>query len=167
MEGAWLLAASEGGENRSISNPSYEAYHRFVAPQPVLAGPMLVVAAAGLTVNVTGMWLLRAGPGASLNVKDAYLEVLSDAVGSLGVIVAALIVLTMGLPLADPIIGAGIGLFIIPRTWVLPRQTVNIMLEGTPPHLDLAKIERAMASVPGVQQVHDLPVWTLTLGKER
>jgi cobalt-zinc-cadmium efflux system protein len=80
-------------------------------------------------------------------------------------IVAALIVLTTGWRLADPLIGAGIGLFIIPRTWGLLRQAVNILLEGTPPHVNLGELQAAMASIPGAVQVHDLHVWTLTSGK--
>lgn len=144
----------------------FEAYRRFLAPPPVLGGPMLVVALTGLAVNLIGMWLLRSGSTTSLNLKGAYLEVLSDALASVGVIIAALIVLTTGWRLADPLVGAGIGLFIIPRTWGLLRQAVNILLEGTPPHVDLAEVERAMAGIPGVQQIHDLHVWTLTSGKE-
>jgi cobalt-zinc-cadmium efflux system protein len=143
----------------------YEAYRRFLAPPPVLGGPMLVVAVAGLLVNLAGMWLLRAGARESLNLKSAYLEVLGDALGSLGVIVAAVIVLATGWRLADPLVGAGIGLFIIPRTCSLLRQAVNILLEGVPAHVNLAKVEQAMGEVPGVRQVHDLHVWTLTSGK--
>ena len=143
----------------------YEAYRRFLDPPPVLGAPMLIVAAVGLIVNAVGMWLLRSRSNESLNLKGAYLEVLSDALGSVGVIVAAVILLTTGWRLADPLIGAGIGLFIIPRTWGLLRQVVNILLEGTPPHVNLGQIERAMADVPGVTQVHDLHVWTLTSGK--
>jgi cobalt-zinc-cadmium efflux system protein len=144
----------------------YEAYHRFLSPPPVLGGPMLVVAVAGLAVNIIGMLLLHGASREGLNLKGAYLELLGDALGSLGVIVAALLLLTTGWHLADPIIGAGIGLFIIPRTWGLLRQAVNILLEGTPPHVDVAEVERAMAGVPGVRQVHDLHVWTLTSGKD-
>lgn len=143
----------------------YEAYRRFLSPPPVLGGPMLVVATAGLLVNLAGMWLLHKGSGESLNLKGAYLEVLSDALGSLGVIVAAVVVLATGWYLVDPLVGAGIGLFILPRTWGLLRQAVNILLEGTPPHVNLAEVEGAMAAVPGVRQVHDLHVWTLTSGK--
>lgn len=143
----------------------YEAYRRFLSPPAVLGGPMLVVAVAGLAVNAAGMCLLRAGSGASLNIKAAHLELLSDALGSFGVIIAAVIVLTTGWYLADPLIGAGIGVFIIPRTWGLLRQAVNILLEGTPPHVNLAEVESAIASAPGVRQVHDLHVWTLTSGK--
>ena len=114
---------------------------------------------------MVGMWLLRSRSNESLNVKGAYLEVLSDALGSVGVIVAAIILLMTGWRLADPLIGAGIGLFIIPRTWGLLRQAIDILLEGTPPHLNIGDIERAMADVRGVMQVHDLHVWTLTSGK--
>lgn len=144
----------------------YEAYRRFLSPPPILGGPMLAVAAVGLLVNLTGMWLLHRGAGESLNLKGAYLEVLSDALGSLGVIVAAVVVLTTGWYLADLIIGAAIGLFILPRTWGLLRQAVNILLEGTPPHIDVPEVQAAMGRVPGVRRVHDLHVWTLTSGKE-
>ena len=143
----------------------YEAYRRFQDPPPVLGRPMLVVATVGLAVNIIAVWLLRSRSQESLNLKGAYLEVLSDALGSVGVIVAALIVLTTGWRLADPLIGAGIGLFIIPRTWGLLRQAVNILLEGTPPHVNLGELQGAMASIPGAVQVHDLHVWTLTSGK--
>ena len=143
----------------------YEAYRRFLEPPDVLGKPMLVVAAAGLIVNLVGVWLLRRGSGESLNLKGAYFEVLSDTLGSAGVLVAALIVVTTGWRLADPVIGAGIGLFILPRTWMLLRQAVNILLEGTPPHVNLSEVETAMTEVPGVQRVHDLHVWTLTSGK--
>jgi cobalt-zinc-cadmium efflux system protein len=143
----------------------YEAYRRFLSPPAVLGGPMLAVAVAGLGVNLAAMWLLHAGAAENLNIKGAYLDALTDALGSLGVIAAALIVLTTGWRLADPIIGAAIGLFIVPRTWGLLRQAVNILLEGTPPHVNLAVVEAAMARVRGVRQVHDLHVWTLTSGK--
>ncbi len=144
----------------------YEAYHRFLSPPVVLAGPMLAVAVAGLAVNLGGLWLLRDGSGESLNLRGAYLEVLSDALGSVGVIVAGLVVLATGWTLADPIVAAGIGLFILPRTWSLLSRAVNILLEGTPPHVNLAEVEQAMLEVAGVRQVHDLHVWTLTSGKE-
>lgn len=143
----------------------YEAYRRFLSPPDVLGAPMLVVGAAGLVVNVAGIWLLRAGSAESLNVKGAYFEVLSDALGSIGVMVGAVLVLTTGWRLADPLIAAAIGLFIVPRTWGLLRQAVNILLEATPPHLDIGDIQNAMALIPGVVEVHDLHVWTLTSGK--
>lgn len=143
----------------------YEAYRRFLAPPDVLAGPMLAVAVVGLLVNAVGVWLLRGGSAESLNVKGAYFEVLSDALGSVGVIVGALVVLLTGWQLADPVIAAGIGLFILPRTWGLLTQAVNILLEAAPAHLDVEAIERAMREVSGVTEVHDLHIWTLTSGR--
>jgi cobalt-zinc-cadmium efflux system protein len=142
----------------------YEAVDRFMNPPPILAGPMLAVATVGLAVNLASMKLLAAGSSESLNVKGAYFEVMSDMLGSLGVIIAALVVMFTGWRLADPIIGAGIGLFIVPRTWSLLKQTVNILMEGTPPEIDMVVLERALKEIPGVTAVHDLHVWTITSG---
>lgn len=144
----------------------YEGYQRVWAPPEILAVPMLVIAILGLGVNVVGMWLLYRGAGESLNLRGAYLEVLSDALGSVGVILAAVIIQTTGFLLADPLISAAIGLFILPRAWGLMRQAIHILMEGVPPHLDLAEIEEAMRAAHGVRLVHDLHVWTLTSGKE-
>jgi cobalt-zinc-cadmium efflux system protein len=143
-----------------------EAYQRLRAPREVQAGPMLAIAVAGLAANLVAAWLLRQDARESLNVRAAYLEVLGDALSSLGVIVAALVVMRTGLTIADPLVSALIALFIIPRTWRLLTQAVNVLLEGTPSHLDLGEIERAMIQAPGVRRVHDLHVWTLTSGRE-
>jgi cobalt-zinc-cadmium efflux system protein len=142
----------------------YEAYRRFVDPPEVLGWPMLLVAAVGLVVNLISMRLLSGGSSESLNVQGAYFEVLSDMLGSLGVIVAALVIMWTGWELADPIIGAGIGLFIVPRTWNLLRQATHILLEGTPPRVDVGLMEQGIAAIPGVVAVHDLHVWTITSG---
>lgn len=136
-----------------------------MAPPDVLGAPMLVVAVAGLAVNLVGVWLLHRGAGESLNVRGAYLEVVSDALGSVGVLIAGAVVITTGWRLADPLIGAAIGAFIVPRTWSLLRQSVDILLEATPAHIDLLELARAMGAVAGVRAVHDLHVWTLTSGK--
>ena len=143
----------------------YEAYRRLLAPPDVLGAPMLVVAVVGLAVNLVGVWLLRRGADDSLNVRGAYLEVVSDALGSVGVLVAGAVVITTGWRLADPLIGAAIGVFIVPRTWSLLRQSVDILLEATPAHIDLAEVAQAMRAVAGIREVHDLHVWTLTSGK--
>lgn len=142
----------------------YEAYQRFVEPPEVLGLPMLLVAAVGLAVNLVSMRLLAGGSSESLNVQGAYFEVLSDMLGSLGVIVAAVVVMATGWTLADPIIGAGIGLFIVPRTWKLLSQAAHILLEGTPPQVDVGLMERSIAEVGDVVAVHDLYVWTITSG---
>lgn len=144
----------------------FEAYRRFADPPEVMSGPMLVIALGGLGVNLVGLLLLRKGSAESLNLWAAYLEVLGDALGSLGVILAALIMLTTGWRLADPLVSTAIALFILTRTWSLLRRVVNVLLEGTPPHVDLREVAAAMTDVPGVQRVHDLHVWTLTSGKE-
>ena len=125
---------------------------------------MLIVAAVGLIVNLISMRLLAGGSSESLNVKGAYFEVLSDMLGSVGVIVAALLMMWKGWALADPIIGAGIGLFIVPRTWTLLKQVTHILMEGTPPNVDLGILQRKLMEIPGVTAVHDLHVWTVTSG---
>ncbi len=144
----------------------YEAYRRVRAPAEILGGPMLALAVVGLAVNMAAVWLLRGGAGQSLNIHSAYLEVVSDALGSVGVIVAAVVIQTTGVVLVDPLISAGIGVFILPRTWALIRQAAHIPMEGVPPHLELREIEVAMREAHGVRTVHDLHVWTLTSGKE-
>jgi cobalt-zinc-cadmium efflux system protein len=143
-----------------------EAWHRARSPAPVLAGPMAAVAALGLGVNLLAAWLLHRGARDSLTVRAAYLEVLSDALSSLAALVAAAVMLLTGWTGADPFASALIVLLILPRTWRLLRQAVNVLLEGTPAHLSLAEIEQAITHVAGVRRVHDLHVWTLTSGRE-
>lgn len=142
----------------------YEAYQRFRNPPEVQSGAMLAVAAVGLVVNIVGIYLLRSASQESLNMKGAYFEVMSDMLTSIGVIVAALIMLTTGWYYADPLISAGIGLFILPRTWLLLRDAVAVLLEGVPKDVNLASLREAIASVTGVEEVHDLHVWSLTSG---
>lgn len=142
----------------------YEAYQRFQNQPEIIGGPMLVVAVVGLCVNLVSMKLLSGGSSESLNVKGAYFEVLSDMLGSLGVIVAAIVLLVTGWTIVDPIVGAGIGLFIVPRTWSLLKQAVHILLEGTPPEVDLKLLQAKLADLPGVVAVEDLHVWTITSG---
>jgi cobalt-zinc-cadmium efflux system protein len=142
----------------------YEAVRRFLQPVEVLGVPLLVVAAIGLLVNLVSFLLLRAGAKESLNVRGAFLEVFSDMLGSVGVIVAGVVLLTTGWPYADPIIGAGIGLFILPRAWRLGRDALRILLEMAPPAVDVVVVDGELAALPGVTDVHDLHVWTLTSG---
>jgi cobalt-zinc-cadmium efflux system protein len=143
-----------------------EAYQRIRAPQPILGAPMLAIAALGLGVNAASAWLLHRGAAASLTVRAAYLEVLSDALTSVGVLIAAGVVLLTNWTVVDPLMSLAIAIVIVPRTWRLLTQAVNILLEGTPAHLALEEIEAAMAQVPGVRRIHDLHVWTLTSGRE-
>lgn len=142
----------------------YEAYDRFRNPPEVQSQAMLAVAAVGLLINLVGIYLLRAASKESLNMKGAYNEVFSDLLTSVGVIAAALIMLTTGWYYADPLISAGIGLFILPRTWLLLKDAVGVLLEGTPSDVNLAGLRESIAGVPGVASVHDLHVWSLTSG---
>ena len=142
----------------------FEAYRRLTEPPDVPGLPLLLVATVGLAVNIVSFLFLRAGAKESLNVRGAFLEVLSDLLGSLGVIVAGLVLITTGWQYADPIIGAAIGLFILPRAWALGREALRILLEIAPKELDVAAVERRLTGVAGVASVHDLHVWTLTPG---
>ncbi len=142
----------------------FEAYRRFADPPQVASLPMLATAVVGLAVNLVGIWILHKGSQESLNLRGAFLEVVSDALGSVGVIVAGVIMLTTGWYYADPLFGVLIGLFILPRTWRLMAEAVNVLLEGTPAHINLHAVRRAMLGVDGVAEVHDLHVWTITSG---
>lgn len=143
----------------------YEAYRRFNAPAEVQPLGMLVVATLGLAVNLLSMRFLQAGKDTSLNVKGAYLEVWADMLGSIGVIVAALVIRFTGWAWVDTLVAVGIGLSVLPRTWVLLKESLNILLEGAPEGVDVDELGRTMLAVPGVTGVHDLHVWVLTSGK--
>ena len=142
----------------------FEAYQRFRNPPAVQSGTMLAIAFGGLLVNLMGFLLLRSASTESLNMRAAYFEVLYDMLASVGVIVAGIIMLLTGWYYADPLISAGIGLFILPRTWLLLRDAVGVLLEGTPADVNLAALRETIQSVAGVADVHDLHVWSLTSG---
>jgi cobalt-zinc-cadmium efflux system protein len=143
----------------------YEAYQRWVEPPAIESLGMLVVAVAGLVVNLIGMRLLAGGAEANLNVKGAYLEVWADALGSVGVIIGALIVYFTGWTRADPLIAVLIAFWVLPRAWMLFRQSVNVLLEGVPEGLDLPAIDGRLRAVSGVRDVHDLHIWAIGSGK--
>lgn len=143
----------------------YEAWLRIQQPAQIQSMGMLGIAVIGLLVNLLAMYLLVGGQKDSLNVKGAYLEVLSDAVGSLGVIVGALIIMFTGWLWVDSMIAVAIGFWVLPRTWVLLRDSLNILLEGVPANVSLDKISADLQQLDGVAEVHDLHVWALTSGK--
>lgn len=142
----------------------YEAYQRFVEPPEVASGMMMIIAAIGLGTNLAGMKLMRAGAETSLNLKGAYYELLADMVSSLGVLIAGAVMWATSWYYADPLISAGIGLLILPRTWSLLRDVVGVLLEGTPSDVNLAAVRESLAEEPTILAVHDLHVWTLTSG---
>ena len=141
-----------------------EAVRRFTAPPELSTGVMLTVATVGLVANAGSLLLLRGGQQASLNLRGAYLEVLGDLLGSVAVILAAIVIRITGFTQADAIASAAIGLMILPRTWALLREAVDVLLEATPKGVDLAEVRQHINETPGVLEVHDLHAWTITSG---
>jgi cobalt-zinc-cadmium efflux system protein len=139
-----------------------EAGRRWGDPPEVLAVPMLAVAVVGLAANVVAFALLRSGASESLNVRGAYLEVLADLLGSVGVIVAAVVLQVTDWRWVDPLVGVAIGVFILPRALRLGAQAVRILVQAAPAGADLALLESELRGIEGVVDVHDLHVWTLT-----
>lgn len=143
----------------------YEAYERFSQPPEVQTGGMLIVAVLGLIVNLISMRVLQGGSDESLNMKGAYLEVLADMLGSLGVILAAILIYVTKIPQIDPILAVLIGFWVLPRTWKLLKESFHVLLEGVPAGVDLQKVESELAAVSGVKDVHDLHIWSVTTGE--
>ncbi|MFC3988525.1 cation diffusion facilitator family transporter [Actinoplanes siamensis] len=143
-----------------------QAVRRFTDPPEVPAGAMLLVAIGGLVANLVAFALLRSGAKENIGVRGAYLEVLGDLLGSVGVIVAAVIIWLTGWAYADPIVAVVVALMILPRTFALGRSAVRILVQAAPEHVDVATVRERLAAVPGVCDVHDLHVWTLTEGME-
>jgi cobalt-zinc-cadmium efflux system protein len=144
----------------------YEAVGRFEAPPEVPGLPVTIVAAVGLLMNVIAFFLLRDGAKESLNVRGAYLEVMADMIGSIGVLLSGLLMLLFGWRYADPVIGVAIGLFVLPRAWRLGRSALRILFQHAPEGVDVKQMTQDLTKLPGVSEVHDLHVWTLTSGME-
>ncbi|WP_068878900.1 MULTISPECIES: cation diffusion facilitator family transporter [unclassified Phenylobacterium] len=136
-----------------------EGGRRLFDPAPVESTGMLIVAGIGLAVNLICMRVLSGGKDKSLNVKGAYLEVWADMVGSIGVIGGAIVIRFTGWAWVDPIVAIAIGFWVLPRTWVLLRDSTNILLEGAPSSVALAALRKTITETPGVSEVHDLHVW--------
>lgn len=141
-----------------------EAWERFRDPVEIRGGLMLLVATGGLLVNIIAALLLHRSAGENLNVRGAYLHVLGDLLGSVGAITAAVIILSTGWSLADPLISVLVGLLILVSSWKLVRESVDVLLEAVPRHMDIREIHDAITDIPGVTEVHDLHVWTVTSG---
>ena len=139
-----------------------EAIGRFRSPEPVATGGMLAIAIFGLLTNLLAMRLLMASRGDNLAMKGAYLEVVADAIGSGGVIVGAILIWATDWVWVDPVVAIGIALWILPRTWSLLSDTMNVLLEGVPKGIDLAKVRATLGEVEGVADVHDLHIWSMS-----
>lgn len=144
----------------------YEAYVRWANPPIVKSGVMMIVASGGLVINLICAWILSGDQEKDLNVRGAWLHIISDAFGSLGAILAGALMMFYGWYAADPLFSVVISLLIVWSSWHLIRESVNVLLEGTPAHINLAAVEEAILETSGVQAVHDLHVWTITSGRE-
>jgi cobalt-zinc-cadmium efflux system protein len=142
-----------------------EAFERLGTPREILAGPMAAIAGGGLAVNLVALWILREGRHHSLNVRGAWLHVLSDALGSTGALVAGGLIWAFGWAWADPLASLGIGLLVIHSAWALLREAVAVLMEWAPTHVDVTEVERSIADLPGVLAVHDLHIWTISSGR--
>ena len=142
----------------------WEAIGRFGEPPEVQGGLMMAIAAGGLGVNLAGLWILHAGKDESLNVRGAWLHVLTDALGSVGALVAGFAIWQLGWNWADPVASVLIGLLVLYSSWALLKETVGVLMEGAPGHIDVDEVLAAMKRVEGVRAVHDLHVWTITSG---
>jgi cobalt-zinc-cadmium efflux system protein len=143
-----------------------EAILRIGEPPEVPGVPVLIAGALGTAANIVSFLLLRSGAKESINVRGAYLEVLADLVGSIGVLISAAITITTGWRYADIIVGVAIGLWVLPRTYVLARRSLRILFQHSPEELDVEIVSAKLAALSGVADVHDLHVWTLTSGME-
>ena len=142
----------------------WEAWHRFGQAQAVNAPVLLAVAAAGLLVNAGSAWILAGGIRHSLNLRGAFLHMVGDALGSAGALVAGVVIWRTGWTPIDVLVSLFIGLLILWSSWGLLRQTMNILLEATPDHIDYHAVKAALEGLPHVQDVHDLHIWTIASG---
>jgi cation diffusion facilitator family transporter len=146
----------------------WEAYERFSAPPEVSSLSMLLIASVGLVANLlSALALMRKGDVKNnLNLRSAYLHVLGDALGSVGAIVAGIVMLAFGWYVADPIISVLVSLLILRSAWSVIKHTVHILMEGTPATIDQGAVKSALTAIPGVLDVHDLHIWTITSGMD-
>ncbi|MFA6038099.1 MAG: cation diffusion facilitator family transporter [Legionellales bacterium] len=143
----------------------FEAYQRLQSPPEINSTGMLIIASIGLIVNIISMRILAPTKDKSLNMKGAYLEVWSDMLGSIGVITGAIIIRYTGLTWVDSLIAVLIGLWVLPRTWILLKASVNILLEGVPEGIELEKLKESILSIDGVLDIHELHIWAITNDK--
>ncbi len=142
----------------------YEAYQRLMTPPEVRGNLMLIVASGGLVANLASAYILYKNQSQSLNVRGAFIHVLSDALGSIGAIIASLAIIFFGWNWADAVISAIVAILILSSSWFLIRDAIDVLLEGAPAHINLTTLKDQLVGADGVLSVHDLHVWTLTSG---
>lgn len=162
-----LAALANGATLVAISVLIFiEAVRRLSEPEPVQGLLMLGIATGGLAVNLAGLAILHAGKDENLNLRGAWLHLLTDALGSVAALAAGALIWAFGWYWADPVASMLIGLLVIYSSWNLLKQAIDILMERTPAHLDVDEVRTAMLSAPGVCDVHDLHIWTITSGME-
>lgn len=145
----------------------YEAYHRFSDPPEIATSGMLAIAVIGLLVNILVAWILMRGGDTkeNLNLRAAFLHVLSDLLGSVGAITAALLIIFFGWAWADPLASVVVAILVLISGWRVTKEAVHVLMEGTPKNVDLEQVAQTIEALPGVKSIHDLHVWSITSGK--
>ncbi|MBS4192663.1 cation transporter [Bacillus sp. FJAT-49705] len=143
----------------------YEAFHRFFNPPEVQSGGMLVISTIGLLVNILAAWILMKGDkDENLNVRSAFLHVIGDMLGSVGAIIAALLMIFFGWGIADPIASVIVAILIIISGWRVTKESLHILMEGSPAHIEMENVRAALKKIPGILEIHDIHVWSITSG---
>jgi cobalt-zinc-cadmium efflux system protein len=144
----------------------YDAYERIIEPPQIKGTALLIVGTIGLVVNLVGMYILKGHVSESLNIEGAYLEVLKDTLGSVGVVVVGVIISISEFYLIDPIISVGLAFYILPRTWSLMKKSINILMEGVPINISYDEVKKAILQIKGVTGIFDIHIWTITSGMD-
>ena len=144
----------------------YDAYERIIEPPQIKGTALIIVGTIGLVVNLVGMNILKGDAKENLNIEGAYLEVLKDTLGSVGVVVVGIITSISEFYLADPIISVGLAFYILPRTWSLMKKSINILMEGVPMNISYEEVKKAILQIKGVTGIFDIHIWTITSGMD-
>ena len=144
----------------------YDAYERIIDPPQIKGAALVIVGSVGLLVNLVGMIILKSHAKENLNIEGAYLEVLKDTLGSVGVVAVGVITSISEFYVADPIISIGLAFYILPRTWSLMKKSINILMEGVPMNISYEEVKKAILQIKGVTGVFDIHIWTITSGMD-
>jgi cobalt-zinc-cadmium efflux system protein len=144
----------------------YDAYERIIDPPHIKGAALVIVGSVGLLVNLVGMIILKSHAKENLNIEGAYLEVLKDTLGSVGVVAVGVITSISEFYVADPIISIGLAFYILPRTWSLMKKSINILMEGVPMNISYEEVKKAILQIKGVTGVFDIHIWTITSGMD-
>jgi cobalt-zinc-cadmium efflux system protein len=144
----------------------YDAYERIIEPPQIKGAALLIVGTIGLVVNLVGINILKGHANENLNIEGAYLEVLKDTLGSVGVVVVGIITSISEFYLVDPIISVGLAFYILPRIWSLMKKSINILMEGVPMNISYEEVKKAILQIKGVTGVFDIHIWTITSGMD-